>query len=211
MGKSMKVIKGYFLSFFGLAVLLVCMKGMIVHAADESNIRELFSQGQVAFDEGQDDHALRVFDKITQTSGREEWLIDLRSRAFVEKSRIYYRQHAYLPAIDNCYFAILESPNFFDAHYHRGKAYLARHDYDKAIRTFTRATQIDPESAYDPKRIYPVSRLTSVDGPPGTGVPERPPRFSTLSTPPWRSISAFWSASACALMAFGSTRSKSLY
>ncbi len=147
MGKSMKVIKGYFLSFFGLAVLLVCMKGMIVHAADESNIRELFSQGQVAFDEGQDDHALSVFDKITQTSGREEWLIDLRSRAFVEKSRIYYRQHAYLPAIDNCYFAILESPNFFDAHYHRGKAYLARHDYDKAIRTFTRATQIDPESA----------------------------------------------------------------
>ncbi|MEO1991324.1 MAG: hypothetical protein ABGW78_05265, partial [Pirellulales bacterium] len=102
----MKVKKTYCLSLFGLAVLVLCIRGVAVPAADQKNTSELFSQGTVALNEGKYDHAISVFDKVTQTAGREEWLIELRAQAFVEKSKIYFRQRAYLPAIDNCYFAI---------------------------------------------------------------------------------------------------------
>lgn len=70
-----------------------------------------------------------------------------QAREHLQAAREHYANGEYLPAIDECYFAILEKPDFFDAHYQRGLAYLARHDYTKAIRTFDRALEIDPKSA----------------------------------------------------------------
>jgi tetratricopeptide (TPR) repeat protein len=72
---------------------------------------------------------------------------DTAAREHLEAAKEHYAKGEYLSAIDSCYFAILEKPDFFAAHYQRGLAYLARHDYDKAIRTFDRALQIDPKSA----------------------------------------------------------------
>jgi tetratricopeptide (TPR) repeat protein len=72
---------------------------------------------------------------------------DASVREHLGNAKEHFAKGEYLPAIDECYFAILEKPDFFEAHYQRGLAYLARHEYDKAIRTFDRALQIDPKSA----------------------------------------------------------------
>jgi tetratricopeptide (TPR) repeat protein len=72
---------------------------------------------------------------------------DTAAREHLAAAKEHYAKGEYLPAIDECYFAILEKPDFFAAHFQRGLAYLARHEYDKAIRTFDRALQIDPKSA----------------------------------------------------------------
>ena len=69
------------------------------------------------------------------------------ARGHVEAAKEHAAKGEHLAAIDECYFAILERPDFFEAHYQRGLAYLARHDYHKAIRTFDRALEIDPQSA----------------------------------------------------------------
>lgn len=72
---------------------------------------------------------------------------DAEARKHLAAAQEHFAKGEYLPAIDECYFAILEKPDFFEAHYQRGLGYLARHEYDKAIRTFDRALQIDPKSA----------------------------------------------------------------
>lgn len=72
---------------------------------------------------------------------------DTTARAHLAAAREHYAKGEYLPAIDECYFAILETPDCFAAHYQRGLAYLARHEYEKAIRTFDRALEIEPKSA----------------------------------------------------------------
>ena len=72
---------------------------------------------------------------------------ETQAREHLEAAKEHYAKGEYLPAIDSCFYAILEKPDFFEAHFQRGLAYLARHDYDKAIRTFDRALQINPKSA----------------------------------------------------------------
>jgi len=89
---------------------------------------------------GKDDfaEAVKDFDLVTKVAGRDPELIALRADAHVERSKVQYAQGKYLEAIDSCYFAILEKNDHFDAHFHRGIAYLARHEYDKAIGSFNR-------------------------------------------------------------------------
>ncbi|MDA1038713.1 MAG: DUF1549 domain-containing protein [Planctomycetota bacterium] len=72
---------------------------------------------------------------------------DTQAREHLQAAEEQYAKGEYLAAIDECYFAILEKPDFFEAHYQRGLAYLGRHEYDKAIRSFDRALAIDPKSA----------------------------------------------------------------
>ena len=72
---------------------------------------------------------------------------DTAAREHLAAAKEHHAKGEYLPAIDECYFAILEKPDFFAAHFQRGLAYLARHEYDKAIRTFDRALQLDAKSS----------------------------------------------------------------
>ncbi len=116
-------------------------------AADAKSPAALIARGIARAGKEQFDAAIKDFDEVTGKAGRDPALIALRADAHVQRSKVQYVQGKYLPAIDSCYFAILEQNNSFDAHFNRGRAYLARHDYDKAIRSFDRAIQIDPKSA----------------------------------------------------------------
>ncbi len=116
-------------------------------AADGKSPAALIARGVARAGKGEFEAAIKDFDAVTGQAGRDPALIALRSDAHVQRSKVQYAQGKYLPAIDSCYFAILEQNNSFDAHFNRGLAYLARHDYDKAIRSFDRAIQIDPKSA----------------------------------------------------------------
>ena len=116
-------------------------------AADAKSPAALIARGIARAGKEQFDAAIKDFDEVTGKAGRDPALITLRADAHVQRSKVQYAQGKYLPAIDSCYFAILEQNNSFDAHFNRGRAYLARHDYDKAIRSFDRAIQIDPKSA----------------------------------------------------------------
>lgn len=116
-------------------------------AADAKSPAALIARGVARAGKGDYEAAIKDFDAVTGQAGRDPALIALRSDAHVQRSKVQYAQGKYLPAIDSCYFAILEQNNSFDAHFNRGLAYLARHEYDKAIRSFDRAIQIDPKSA----------------------------------------------------------------
>jgi tetratricopeptide (TPR) repeat protein len=116
-------------------------------AADAKSPAALIARGIARAGKEQFDDAIKDFDEVTGKAGRDPALIALRADAHVQRSKVQYAQGKYLPAIDSCYYAILEQNNSFDAHFNRGLAYLARHDYDKAIRSFDRAIQIDPKSA----------------------------------------------------------------
>jgi tetratricopeptide (TPR) repeat protein len=116
-------------------------------AADAKSPAALIARGVARGGKGEFDAAIKDFDAVTGQAGRDPALIALRADAHVQRSKVQYAQGKYLPAIDSCYYAILEQNNSFDAHFNRGLAYLARHDYDKAIRSFDRAIQIDPKSA----------------------------------------------------------------
>jgi tetratricopeptide (TPR) repeat protein len=116
-------------------------------AADAKSPAALIARGVARVGKGELDAAIKDFDAVTGQTGRDPALVALRADAHVQRSKVQYAQGKYLPAIDSCYFAILEQNNNFDAHFNRGLAYLARHEYDKAIRSFDRAIQIDPKSA----------------------------------------------------------------
>jgi tetratricopeptide (TPR) repeat protein len=83
----------------------------------------------------------------TATAAEDDKARAARAHEHVAAAKEHFAKGEYLAAIDSCYFATLEKQDSFDAHYQRGLAYLARHEYDKAIRTFDRALQIDPKSA----------------------------------------------------------------
>ena len=116
-------------------------------AADAKSPAALIARGVARAGKGDLEPAVKDFDEVTGQAGRDPALVALRADAHVQRSKVQYAQGKYLPAIDSCYFAILEQNNSFDAHFNRGLAYLARHEYDKAIRSFDRAIQIDPKSA----------------------------------------------------------------
>jgi tetratricopeptide (TPR) repeat protein len=116
-------------------------------AADAKSPAALIARGVARGGKGECEAAIKDFDAVTGQAGRDPALIALRADAHVQRSKVQYAQGKYLPAIDSCYYAILEQNNSFDAHFNRGLAYLARHEYDKAIRSFDRAIQIDPKSA----------------------------------------------------------------
>ena len=116
-------------------------------AADAKSPAGLIARGVARGGKEEFEAAIKDFDAVTGQAGRDPALIALRADAHVQRSKVQYAQGKYLPAIDSCYYAILEQNNSFDAHFNRGLAYLARHDYDKAIRSFDRAIQIDPKSA----------------------------------------------------------------
>jgi len=116
-------------------------------AADAKSPAALIARGVARAGKGDYEAAVKDFDAVTGQAGRDPGLVAMRAEAHVQRSKVQYAQGKYLPAIDSCYFAILEQNNNFDAHYNRGLAYLPRHEYDKAIRSFDRAIQIDPKSA----------------------------------------------------------------
>ena len=95
---------------------------------------------------GDYDAAIKDCDTVAAQGGRDPALQALRADAHVQRSRSQYAQGKYLQAIDSGYFATLEKPEHFDALFVRGVAYLARHDYDKAIRDFDRAIQINDKT-----------------------------------------------------------------
>ncbi|NQW48375.1 MAG: DUF1549 domain-containing protein [Planctomycetes bacterium] len=104
-------------------------------------------RGAAQHGKGDFDAALKDCDQVTAQSGRDTAMLALRADAFVQRSRSLYAQGKFLEALDAGYFATLEKSDNFDAHCVRGMAYLARHNYDKAIQSFDRAIQIDPKSA----------------------------------------------------------------
>jgi len=116
-------------------------------AADAKSPAALMARGVARAGKEEFEAAIKDFDAVTGQAGRDPALIAQRADAHVQRSKVQYAQGKYLPAIDSCYYAILEQNNSFDAHFNRGLAYLARHEYDKAIRSFDRAIQIDPKSA----------------------------------------------------------------
>ena len=116
-------------------------------AADKKCWPAYLARGMARHGKGDLDGAIEDFDEVTGQGGREPAMIALRADAHVQRSRVQYDQGLYLLAIDSAYFAILEKYDTFDAHFHRARAYLARHEWDKAIRSFDRALQINPKSA----------------------------------------------------------------
>ena len=113
-----------------------------IATAKEALDRGRASAGQEDFAE-----AVKAFDQVTKISGRDPGLIALRADAHVERSKVQSAQGKYLEAIDSCYFAILEENSHFDAHLNRGLAYLARHEYRKAINSFGRCLYGDAQKS----------------------------------------------------------------
>ena len=140
-----------------LALLLVALPAGLPRAAegqsagnapaDEQSAREALTRGSAALEKNRFDEAIEHFGAVTALAGNDPWLMDMRAKAYVGRSRAEYAKGNFLAAVDSGFFATLERNDLFEAHYHRGLAYLARHEYDKAIRTFDRAIELDPKSA----------------------------------------------------------------
>jgi len=116
-------------------------------AADEKCGPAYYLRGCARQGKGQLDEAIKDFEKVTGQSGREPALVALRADAFAKRSAAFHAQGKYLQAIDSAYFGILEKNDHFECHFNRGVAYLARHEWEKAVRSFDRCLQKDSDKA----------------------------------------------------------------
>jgi tetratricopeptide (TPR) repeat protein len=116
-------------------------------AADEKCGLAYYARGCARQGKGQLDEAIKDFEKVTGQSGRDPALVALRADAFAKRSAAFHTQGKYLQAIDSAYFGILEKNDHFECHFNRGQAYLARHEWEKAIRSFDRCLQKDADKA----------------------------------------------------------------
>jgi len=107
----------------------------------------LFVRGCARQGKGQLDDAIKDFEAVTGQSGREPALVALRADAFAKRAAALNAQGKHLAAIDSAYFGILEKNDHFECHLNRGLAYLARHEWEKAARSFEKAVQANPKSA----------------------------------------------------------------
>lgn len=114
---------------------------------DEKCPLALFVRGRGRQGKGQLDEAIRDFEAVTGQGGRDPALVALRADAFAKRSAALHAQGKHLQAIDSAYFGILEKNDHFECHFNRGLAYLARHEWEKAARSFEKAVQANPKSA----------------------------------------------------------------
>ena len=114
---------------------------------DEKCALALYVRGCGRKGKGQFDEAIKDFEAVTGQGGRDPAVVALRADAFAKRSAALHAQGKHLQAIDSAYFGILEKNDHFECHFNRGLAYLARHEWDKAARSFEKAVQANPKSA----------------------------------------------------------------
>ncbi len=100
-------------------------------------------RGQVRNGQGDYDAAIQEFEKVTAQTARDTRTVANRADAYAHRSFSIYQKGEYLKAVDSAYFALLEKNDHLPANMNRGKAYLARRQFDKAINAFNRAIQLD--------------------------------------------------------------------
>ncbi len=93
------------------------------------------------------DKALEAVDKALEQTTRDKDSQNYRSQAFAVKSHALYEQGKYLPAVDAAYLGTLEKFDNPECHMNRGRAYIARREWDKAINSYNRVINIDAKSA----------------------------------------------------------------
>ncbi|MFO0941892.1 MAG: tetratricopeptide repeat protein [Pirellulales bacterium] len=93
------------------------------------------------------DKAIEAFDAALSQPNRDRDAQNYRSQAYAAKSFSLYEQGKYLPAVDSAYLGTLEKYDNVDCHMNRGRAYLARREWDKAINSYNRVIGIDAKSA----------------------------------------------------------------
>lgn len=114
---------------------------------DEKSSRALVARGMVYNGKGEYDNAIKDFDAVTATTGREPAMLINRADAYAERSHTLFQQGKFLDAVNSAYFATLEKGDHIKAHLNRGLAYIARREFDKAINSSNRAINADKDSA----------------------------------------------------------------
>ncbi len=104
------------------------------------------ARGRAYNGKGDYDNAIKDFDWVATQPPKDLIIQAIRADAFSQRSFALYQKGQYLPAVDSAYLATLEKGDFYDAHFQRARAYLARSEWDKAIRSLDRAIQISPNS-----------------------------------------------------------------
>jgi len=129
------------------AVAAGSFSGVRVQADESISPAARLARGIERLDAGEAESAIDDFDAVTAVKGNDPELVKLRADAFAQRSRALYDLGRFLEAIDSAYFATLEQPEHFDAHFNRGLAYLVRREWDKAIRCFDQALATRKDSA----------------------------------------------------------------
>jgi tetratricopeptide (TPR) repeat protein len=104
------------------------------------------ARGRAYNGKGEYDKAIKDFDWVATQPPKDLVIQAIRAAAYTHRSFALYEKGQYLPAVDSAYLATLEKGDYFDAHFHRARAYVARSEWDKAIRSLDRAIQISPNS-----------------------------------------------------------------
>lgn len=102
-----------------------------------------------------DEEAIEYFDKLRLAAPQAKMAV------FFE-ARLKIKQHKFEPAIELIQQFLEVSPDFSEAHYLLGVAYMAIHKNMKALNSFTKALELNPD---DKRSALKVDSLSTTDWP----------------------------------------------
>ena len=102
-----------------------------------------------------DEEAIEYFDKLRLASPQAKMAV------FFE-ARLKIKQHEFEPAIELIQQFLEVSPDFSEAHYLLGVAYMALHKNMKALSSFTKALELNPD---DKRSALKIDSLSTTDWP----------------------------------------------
>ena len=109
-----------------------------------------YYMGLISMYVGEDDDAIDYFGQLRQASPQTKMALFLEGQLRIKK-------RAFEPAAELLKEFLEDSPDFAEAHHLLGVAYMGLHKNMKALRSFSRALELDPD---DKRSARAVDRLT---------------------------------------------------
>lgn len=103
-------------------------------------------RGHIFFNTGENDKALRDFQKVLEYEEESAWLLSMIAET-------YLRKRIFTTAIDYASQAIDIDPKHVFSYMVRGNAYYKINDYDRAIVDLKYALELDPEREWASKQL----------------------------------------------------------
>src|SRR5262249_21769168 len=112
-----------------------------VATTSKTQQQALLDSGRTAFENGQYDEALRLFNRVIASAAREP---KVASQGHLKVGSVYMAQRKFAPALASFQQAIMLDANNAEAFNNLGEAQGELRQYERALQSFNRAVALDP-------------------------------------------------------------------
>ena len=127
----------------------------LIQVEGPQHIMAYYYLGVISINLSQDEDAIEYFDKLRLASPQT------KMAEFFE-ARLRIKRHEFEPARDLIKQFLNASPDFAEAHYLLGVAYMGMHKNMKALNSFSKALELNPD---DKRSALKVDSLSTTDWP----------------------------------------------